>query len=383
MNIYNDIVKFIRSIYQTDDFIPLHVPVFKGNEKQYLIKCIDTTFVSYVGEFVSKFEEETAKYTGAKYAIAVSNGTVALQMALLVVGVKPNNEVITQPLTFVATVNAIKHVGAIPVFVDVDNDTMGLSPEKLESWILANTKYDSKNKYLINKKTGRHVSAIVPVHTFGHPCHIDEIAIIAKKYNLMLVEDSAESLGSLYKGIHTGCYGDIGILSYNGNKTITTGGGGMIITNNERFAKLAKHLTTTAKVQHPWEYVHDMVGYNLRLPNINAAVGCAQMENLDSYLVSKRDTASKYNDFFSQSFDIKFMKEPQNAISNYWLNTIKLPSLIERDKFLTFCNDNKIMCRPAWRLMSKLNMYKDAQCGDLTNSEFLADRLVNLPSSVR
>lgn len=383
MKNYNEIIRFIKSIYKDEDFIPLHAPVFSGKEKEYLSECIDTTFVSYVGEFVTKFEEDTAKYTGAEYAIAVSNGTVGLQIALLVAGVGPGDEVITQPLTFVATANAIKHAGAEPVFLDIEMETMGLSPDILEDWLIKNTKYDTKKNCIVNKKTNNRIAAIVPVHTFGHACRIDDIVRVANKFNLKVVEDSAESLGTRYKHIHTGCFGDMGVISYNGNKVITTGGGGMIITNNTEYARLAKHITTTAKVPHKWEFVHDMIGFNLRLPNLNAAVGCAQMENLNEYLKSKRETANKYLLFFENYDGVEFFKEPKDSNSNYWLNTILFKSQKDRDNFLTEAIDENVMCRPAWRLMNKLEMYKRNECGELTIAENVAERLVNIPSSVR
>ena len=276
---FNKIIDFIKKLYGNEDFISLHPPVFLGNEKKYLNECIDTTFVSYVGKFVSKFEEMVAEYTGAKFAVAVVNGTAALQIALQLAGVKRDDEVITQPLTFVATANAISHCGAKPVFVDVDRDTMGLSSEKLNAWLKENTKYDLISKKIINKTTGKTISAIVPMHTFGFPCKINEIVEVANNYNIPVIEDAAESLGSFYKGKHTGIFGLAGILSFNGNKTITTGGGGMIITNNKEFADKAKHITTTAKVPHKWEYIHDEVAYNYRLKNLNAAVRVAQMES--------------------------------------------------------------------------------------------------------
>lgn len=385
---YEDTIDFIKSLYTNKKPIILHEPVFFGNEKKYINDCIDSTFVSYVGKYVTQFEEITAKYTGSKYAVAVVNGTAALKIALQVAGVNPGDEVITQPLTFVATANAISHCGAKPIFVDVDKDTMGMSPEKLEAWLSQNVKYDKINLHPYNHTTIQRISAIVPMHTFGFPCRIDEIIEVANKYNIPVIEDSAESLGSYYKGKHTGTFGLAGILSYNGNKTITTGGGGMLITNNEELAKKAKHITTTAKVPHKWEYVHDEIAYNYRLTNLNAAIGVAQMENLDKIIENKRQTSEKYKEFFQskQSTNhsiIEFILEPTNSFSNYWLNCIKLENRESRDNFLEETNLNGVMTRPIWRLMNKLDMYQECQKGNLDNSEWLEERIVNIPSGYR
>jgi len=376
------LVEYIKSLYPTTSKVQLHTPAFLGKEKEYLTDCIDSTFVSYIGKYVTQFEEMTANYTGAKYAIATVNGTTALQVALQIAGVKHGDEVITQALTFVATANAISHAQAYPVFVDVDKDTMGMSPEKLNSWLDTNVEMDSKTGQAINKVTKRNVSAIVPMHTFGHACRIDEIKVVAGKYNIPLIEDSAESLGSFYKGKHTGIFGLAGVFSYNGNKPVTTGGGGMIITNDDRFAKKAKHITTTAKLPHPWEFVHDEIGYNYRLTNVNAAIGVAQMEKIDEILANKRKTANKYA-LFCEENNIQFVKEPSHSTSNYWLNAILLKSKKERDDFLKYSNENGITTRPIWQLMNRLEMYKRYQAGDLSNSIWFADRVVNLPSGVR
>jgi perosamine synthetase len=375
------LVEFIRSLYPGTNPVQLHAPVFLGNEKNYLLDCIDTTFVSYVGQYVTQFEVMTAEFTGARYAIAVVNGTAALQVALKIAGVKPGDEVITQALTFAATANAIVHAGAEPVFIDVDRDTMGMSPGKLEDWLMKNTRFINEGNQQINQSTGRRISAIVPMHTFGHPCRIDEIKTIAEKYHIPLIEDSAESLGSYYKGRHTGTLGLAGILSYNGNKTVTTGGGGMIITDDEQFAKRARHITTTAKMPHRWEYIHDQAGYNYRMTNVSAAIGVAQMEKVAEYLQNKRETARKYEQF-CREHNILFVNEPKDAISNYWLNAIILKNRSERDVFLEFSNNHGIMSRPIWRLMNKLDMYKYCQHDDLTNSQWLEDHIVNIPSSV-
>ena len=379
---YSDVVDFIKCLYPNQNPVPLHAPVFLGNEKKYLNDCIDSTFVSYVGKYVTQFEEITASYTGSKYAVAIVNGTAALQIALQIAGVNYGDEVITQSLTFVATANAIAHCGAKPIFVDVDIDTMGMSPEKLDDWLFKNTIFDNVTKRTINQATNQPISAIVPMHTFGFPCRINEIIEVANKYNIPVIEDAAESLGSSVSGRHTGTFGLAGILSYNGNKTITTGGGGMIITDNEEFAKKARHLSTTAKVPHRWEYVHDETAFNYRLTNVNAAIGVAQMENLSLILENKRQTALEYKKLFSISA-LTFMNEPKNTISNYWLNCVQLKDRGERDKFLEITNSNGIMTRPIWRLMNKLEMYKNLTTGNLDNSEWLEDRIVNIPSGYR
>ena len=373
------IIKFIRSVYKTDSFIPLHEPKFLGNEKKYLGECIDSTFVSSVGKFVDRFEEEIVKYTGAKYAIATSNGTSALHISLLLSGVKSGYEVITQPLTFIATCNAISYCNASPIFVDVDKDTMGMSPEALEDFLKENAIV--KNQYCENKVTGNVIKACVPMHTFGHPCRIMEIKKICKKWNITLVEDAAESLGSLYNGRHTGTFGDLGVLSFNGNKIITSGGGGCILTNSEELAKKAKHITTTAKEPHMWEFSHDMIGYNYRMPNLNAALILAQLEQLNGFLNSKRSLAKSYENFFN-SINMHFFSEHTDSKANYWLNSIILKDRSHRDLFLDETNSQGVMTRPIWKLMNKLPMFKHAQCGNLKNSEWLEGRVVNIPSSV-
>lgn len=356
----------------------LHEPVFKGNEKQYLNECIDSGYVSSVGSFVNRFEEMIVEYTGANYAVAAVNGTSALHVALLLAGVEPGDEVITQVMTFVATANAISYTGASPVFLDVDEDTLGLSPDSLKEFLTLNT--EMKEGVCINKLSGRPVRACLPMHTFGHPCRIEDILNLCKKYNIILIEDAAESIGSLYKGKHTGTFGLLGILSFNGNKTITTGGGGMIITNDELLAKKAKHITTTAKIPHKWEYAHDYTGFNYRLTNLAAALGCAQMERLPDFIESKRGIALQYQSFFS-SFELRFIVEPPGARSNYWLNAVVLESKKQRDEFLKFTNNNGVMTRPVWRLMHKLPMYRRFYCGKLSNSEYFEERIVNIPSS--
>ncbi len=381
MNAYSDILTFIReTFHQPKDFIPLHAPTFIGNEKKYMEECVDTTFVSSVGKFVDRFEEMVAEYTGAKKAVVCVNGTNALHLALMLVGVQSNDEIITQPLTFIATANAISYCNACPVFVDVDKDTMGLSPAKMREWLSANA--EIRNGECFNKTTKRRIKACVPMHTFGHPVHLDELIQLCDEYHIELVEDAAESLGSFYKEKHTGTFGKVGILSFNGNKTITTGGGGMLLFNDEQLATHTKHLTTQAKVPHRWEFVHDHIGYNLRMPNINAALGCAQMEQLPDFIANKRDLAQKYINFFSDK-NVDFFAEPKDCSSNYWLNAVMLENREERNKFLTYTNDNGVMTRPIWQLMNRLPMFKDCQHGDLSNAEWFEERVVNIPSSVR
>jgi aminotransferase in exopolysaccharide biosynthesis len=376
----NNIIDFIKQTFNTNEFIPLHEPRFIGNEKKYLNDCIDSTFVSSVGKYVDMFEKEFASYVGSKYAIATVNGTAALHISLILADVKRDDEVITQPLTFIATCNAISYCGAKPIFVDVDLDTLGLSPESLENFLEINCEIvDNK---CINKTTGKIVKACVPMHAFGHPCRIDEIKKICDIWNIILVEDSAESLGSTYKDKHTGTFGQIGAFSFNGNKIITSGGGGVIVTDDEDLAKRAKHITTTAKVPHAFEYVHDEIAYNYRLPNINAALLVAQMENLDKFLKSKRELTEIYKDFFSKSA-IKLILEPENSKSNYWLQAVLLDNKKQRDEFLEMTNKNGVMTRPIWKLMNELEMYKDCQKTDLKNAKYLEERIINIPSSVR
>jgi perosamine synthetase len=335
--------------------------------------------VSSVGKFVDKFEEKIAEYTGSKYAIATTNGTSALHISLLLSGVKEGDEIITQPLTFIATCNAISYCGAKPIFVDVDKETMGLSPNALREFLEENTILE--NNQCVNKTTKKIIKACVPMHTFGHPCRIDLIKDICREFKIALVEDAAESLGSYYKGKHTGTFGAMGVMSFNGNKIITAGGGGCIVTDDEKLAKQAKHLTTTAKIPHKWEYNHDAIGYNYRMPNLNAALLVAQLEGLDCFLENKRELAQNYKTFFSDQ-GIKFVLEPKNSNSNYWLNAIILKNREERDLFLEETNSNGVMTRPIWTLMSNIEMFNDAQCGNLKNSLWLEDRVVNIPSSV-
>jgi perosamine synthetase len=376
------ILNFIRTTFKdADGFIPLHAPFFGGREKEYVIDTIDSTFVSSVGAYVTRFEEMMAEITGARYAIATVNGTTALHLALIVTGVKYGDEVITQPLTFIATTNAIAHAGGIPVFVDVDKDTMGLSPDALQAFLETNAVVDDKGQ-CVNKTTGRRIAACLPMHAFGFPARIKEIAAVCAKYNIPLVEDAAESLGSYVDNVHTGGFGAVGVFSFNGNKTVTCGGGGAIVTNDEGLAKKAKHLSTTAKVPHPYEFVHDDVAYNYRMPNLNAALACAQLEQLHDMLLNKRALAAMYADFFKDS-SVTFVTERQDTRANYWLNTILFQDRDHQQAFLKESNDNKVMTRPIWRLMNRLPMYAACQHGDLTNAQWLEDRVVNIPSSVR
>ncbi len=356
-------VDFIKDIFRSDgEFIPLHAPFFDNREIELASECIKSTFVSSVGKFVTEFEEKVADFCGVKRAVACVNGTNALHIALKLAGVEAGDKVITQPLTFIATANAIRYCFATPVFVDVDKDTMGLSPEKLDDYL----------------KSHNDIKAVVPMHTFGHPCRIDEIKEVCEKYGVKLVEDCAESIGSYYKGTHTGNWAEGAAISFNGNKTITTGGGGMLLFNDQKLADYAKHLTTQAKIPHRWDFRHDECGYNYRMPNINAALGVAQMEKLPKIIECQRELATIYEKFFGD----RFVKEPKNAKSNYWLQAVLMDNRQQRDSFLEYTNDNGVMTRPAWTLMNELEMFKDCECADLSNSKWLEDRLVNIPSGV-
>lgn len=372
-------IAFVRQLYGANGFIPLHAPQFVGREKQLLLETIDSTFVSSVGEFVNEFEERVARFAGARYAVATVNGTAALHVALKLVGVCENDEVLTQSLTFVATCNAIRYCGAEPVFVDVDRQTMGLSPDAVADFLEHECKIDREG-LCRNRKTGRVVRACVPMHTFGFPVRLDELVEVCRRYNVALVEDAAEALGSYYKGRHVGTFGAIGTLSFNGNKVITTGGGGMILTNEDVLAKRAKHLTTTAKVPHRWAFEHDEVGYNYRLPNLNAALGVAQMEYIGDILHSKREIAAAYQDWCGNN-GFEFVVEPEDTRSNYWLNAILTGGLEQRDAFLEATNDQQVMTRPVWEPMHSLACYRNCQRDKLENTLWLAERLVNVPSS--
>jgi len=377
-DLINGTVNVARKIYG-GGFIPLHRPVFEGNERQYLVDCIDSNFVSSVGVKVTEFEEKVAEFTGSKYAVASVNGTAALHVAIELAGVKPGDEVISQALTFIATCNAISYVGAKPLFIDVDLDTMGLSPAALKRFLERNAEKRANGTF--NKTSGKKISACIPMHTFGFPCRIAEIAEICSDWDIALIEDAAESLGSYVGSRHTGTSSSMATLSFNGNKVITTGGGGMIITDDSELAKRAKYITTTAKVPHPYEFVHDEIGYNYRMPNLNAALGCAQMERLDEFLMIKAQLAGQWDAFFHDR-DVDFVKAINGNKANHWLNAIILDSRLDRDEFLKATNDNNVMTRPIWTLMSKLPMFKDCQTDGLENSLWLEDRVVNIPSSV-
>lgn len=381
MNIDN-FVSFVRKEFDMPDGqVILHDPRFIGNERKYLMDAMDSNFVSSVGEYVGRFEKAVAEYTGAKYAVAAVNGTSALHMSLLLAGVECGEEVITQPVSFIATCNAITYIGAYPVFTDVSRKTMGMCPEKLEAFLKENaTRHPNGKTY--NNRTGRRFAAVVPMHTFGHPCEIERIAEICEYYHISLVEDAAESIGSLYKGRHTGLFGKLGALSFNGNKVITTGGGGMILTDDEELATRAKYITTTAKVPHRWEYRHDYTAYNYRLTNLAAALGCGQIEQLNFFIQEKRKLVKKYEVYFADQSDVTFFTEPENCRSNYWLNAVILKDRNARDEFLQSTNDRGVMTRPIWVLSNKLDMYRGCLCGDLSNAKWLEDRVVNIPSSV-
>ena len=377
---FDEVIAFIRSLYG-DGKVSLHNPHFCGNEKKYLNECIDSTYVSSIGPFVDRFEHDIAVYTGATSAVVCVNGTNALYMALLLSGVEREDEVVTQPLTFVATCNAISYLGAHPVFIDVDDDTLGLSPTKLRSWLTDHA--DIVGDHCVNRKTGRRIKACVPMHTFGHPAKIDTILSVCAEFHIAVVEDAAEAVGSFYRDRHMGTFAPISALSFNGNKTITTGGGGMLLFHDADRGAYAKHLTTQAKVPHRWEFVHDSIGYNYRMPNINAALGCAQLERIGEMLADKRETANAYRLFFASQPEFSFVAEPDNAHSNYWLNAVLLPDASSRDAFLSATNDVGIATRPAWELMNRLPMFSTCECGDLIAAEDIAARLVNLPSGVR
>jgi perosamine synthetase len=378
--INDQIISFIKDSYNTNSFIPLHEPRFKGNEKNYLIDAIDSTFVSSVGAYVDKFELMMAEISKTQKAIAIVNGTSALQVALRLSGVNNGDEVLTQALTFIATINAILYNGASPVFLDVDLDTMGLSPYAVQAFL---EEYgELRDGVCYNKKTNKKIAACMPMHTFGFPVHLDELIMICNKWNIPLVEDAAESIGSLYKDRPTGSFGKFGVFSFNGNKIVTSGGGGAIVTNDLALGIKAKHLTTTAKIPHPYEYVHDDIGYNFRMPNLNAALACAQLEQLDSFMQNKRELANKYNNFFN-SIGIKFRIELPNTKANYWLMCVELENKAERENFLKKTNENKVMTRPIWQLIFKSPLYSNFQKDAQINAQFLEDRIVNIPSSVR
>ena len=380
MSIDQQIVASLRTVLGEGTHA-LHEPYFNGNEQSYVHECIASTFVSSVGKYVDRFEHELAAYTGARRAVAVVNGTAALQVALQLAGVEAGDEGLVPALSFIATANAVHYLGATPHFVDSSTETLGLDPVALKDWL----KYigDRTPEGTRNRETGRRIRAMVPMHTFGHPCDIDGLLALAQDYQLQLVEDAAESLGSYYHGRHTGTFGLLGTLSFNGNKIITTGGGGAILINDERLADHAKHLTTTAKKPHRWEYVHDEVGYNFRMPNLNAALGCAQLEQLPDFLASKRRLTEKYLQAFADLSQMRLMTEPAGCNSNYWLQTLILDEAIadQRDAILEATNDVGLMTRPAWTLMHHLPSYQQCPRAPLTVAESLARRIINIPSS--
>jgi aminotransferase in exopolysaccharide biosynthesis len=375
-----DTISFIQNIYKTKEFVPLHAPRFGGNEKKYLNETIDSTFVSSVGAYVDKIEEMMCVISNTKKAVAVVNGTAGIQIALKLVGVKAGDEVITQALTFVATANAITYNGAAPIFLDVDIDTMGLSPRAVEEFL--EEFGDLHEDGCFNKKSGKKISACLPMHTFGFPVHLDELKAICDAWKIPIVEDAAESLGSEYKNKPTGSIGKIGVYSFNGNKIVTSGGGGVIVTNDEQLGVKGKHLTTTAKVPHAYEFYHDELGFNFRMPNLNAALACAQLEQLNVFLANKRELALDYKSFFDVS-GIKFRSETPDTKANYWLMCVELENLEERDLFLSETNNAKIRTRPIWQLICSLPMYSHCQRDSQKASQFLANRIVNIPSSVR
>ncbi|HDZ9496654.1 TPA: LegC family aminotransferase [Vibrio cholerae] len=372
------LVEFVRDQYQTQEFIPLHAPTFTGNEKAYVMETIDSTFVSSVGKFVDEFERKMEAFTGSARAVATVNGTAALHAALYMAGVERGDLVITQALTFVATCNALYHMGAEPIFVDVSPVSLGLCPKAVNAFLEENAEVTEAG--CIHKQTGRRIKAVVPMHTFGHPVELDELVAVCLKWNITLVEDAAESLGSFYKGKHTGTLGEFGAVSFNGNKIITTGGGGMVLCGTEEAGRRTKHVTTTAKVPHPYEFFHDEPGFNYRMPNLNAALGCAQMEVLERYLAQKRQLAHEYQAFFAGS-DVTFVVEPEYAQSNYWLNAIICADAQQRNELLEQTNAAGVMTRPIWQLMHRLPMFEQALRGDLTHSEFIEAHLINLPST--
>ncbi len=380
MTNFKETISFIQNIYKSNDFIPLHVPTFGGNEKKYLNATIDSTFVSSVGAYVDQFEEMMCVISKTKKAVAVVNGTAGIQIALRLVGVKAGDEVITQALTFVATANAIAYNGASPIFLDVDIDTMGLSPNAAAEFLKEFG--DLREDGCYNKKSGKKISACLPMHTFGFPVHLDELKNICDKWNIPIVEDAAESLGSEYKNKPTGSIGKIGVFSFNGNKIVTCGGGGAIVTNDEQLGIKGKYLATTAKVPHSYEFFHDELGFNFRMPNLNAALACAQLEQLDLFLANKRELALEYKSFFDASA-INFRTETPNTKVNYWLMCVELENQKERDLFLSETNNAKVMTRPIWQLMYRLPMYANCQRDEQLNAKFLEERIVNIPSSVR
>ncbi len=368
----------VKKLYGKE-FVPLHEPTFDQKEIDYVTDCIKSGWVSSVGSYVNKFEEELAKFVGVKRAVAVVNGTAALHIALKVAGVKAGDEVLIPSLTFVATANAVSYLGAIPHFVDVSYDTLGIDPIKLNCHL--DEIGELRDGELFNRQTGRRIVAVVPMHTFGHPVDLNGLLKICDKFNLILIEDAAESLGSYYKGKHTGSFGKVNAISFNGNKIITTGGGGAIVTDDDNLADYAKHLTTTSKIPHRWAYEHDEIGYNYRMPNINAALGCGQLEKMYGFLEKKRKLTKKYEKLIEEVSGAELFIEPSHSKSNYWLQTIILNNQFKRDEVLGFLNDNGVMSRPIWNPMHSLKVFKKSPKATLTVTEDLNNRIVNIPST--
>jgi perosamine synthetase len=376
----SEVIGFIKNQFDNKDYIPLHEPRFLGNEKKYIIDTIDSTFVSSVGAYVDKLEVMMSSISGTTKSVAVVNGTSALQVALRLAGVSVGDEVITQALTFIATINAIIYNGANPIFIDVDIDTMGLSPSAVEAFL--EEFGELRDGICYNKKTNKKIASCMPMHTFGFPIHISELLKVCNKWNIPVVEDAAEAIGSEYHSKPIGSFGKLGVFSFNGNKVVTSGGGGAIVTNDVELGEKAKHLTTTAKVPHPYEYVHDDIGYNFRMPNLNAALACAQLEQLDSFIERKRKLAQEYNTFFKTK-GINFRTELPQTKANYWLMCIELENKKERESFLKATIENGIMTRPIWQLIFKSPLYSGFQKDEQINAMYLEDRIVNIPSSVR
>lgn len=378
--IFNNIKKVIQDTIGKSNFA-LHEPYFIGNEKEYLIDCINKNYVSSIGSFVDNFEEKLSKYLNVKHVILTNSGTSALHSSLKVAGINSNDEVLVPSLTFVATTNAILYCNAIPHFVDSDIETLGVDTNLLKEYI--NSKTTVVRNTLINKATGNCIKAIIPVHTFGHACQIDEIIEIGKKYNLRVIEDAAEAIGSRYKKKFLGTFGDMGVLSFNGNKTITTGAGGAVLTNNDKFANELRHLTTTAKVKHKWKFKHNQMGYNYRMPNICAAIGLAQLENIELLIKNKRKLHERYKENFKNNKYVDLYSEKLGSFSNYWLNTIVLKDeyIDFRDDILDFLNSNNIGSRPCWELMHKLPYLKNFSKMDMAGSEQIYKKIINIPSS--
>ncbi|MGG1518933.1 LegC family aminotransferase [Paenibacillus oryzisoli] len=379
-NIWSEIASQIKELYIPRDIVPLHTPTFIGNEEQYVVDCIRTGWVSSVGKYVDVFEKKLAEFTGVKRAVAVVNGTAALHMALKVAGVQENDEILIPSLTFVATANAVRYCQAVPHFIDVSDKTLGIDAEKLEAYLQEITM--TRDNVCVNKHTGRVIRAVIPMHTFGHPVEIEKLINTCEKYRLLMIEDAAESLGSYYQGTHTGNFGKVAAISFNGNKIITTGGGGAILTNDEELANYAKHLTTTAKLPHRWQYNHDEVGYNYRLPNLNAALGCAQLENLPVLLERKRELTNYYEQIFCDFQGVTLFKEPSYAKSNYWLQTLVIDDKkFEINETLEVLNNYGIMARPIWTPLHYLVPFRHFPKSDLTATEKLEKKVINIPSS--